>query len=125
MSSTLVDYADYYDKSSNMIMDVGKKCNLKFCGTIDYLPWLCKLCDKYYCLEHKTPKDHECSGLKIMEPIAKPSQQNIKKMHPKYLKCYNPKCSNLIENTVLNLMISKCKKCEKNRCSDCRIYPCH
>lgn len=38
--------------------------NCSFCGKkLDYLPFECKFCGKYFCTEHRLPENHACVGL--------------------------------------------------------------
>ena len=37
---------------------IGQICANKDCKRLDYLPFLCKHCDKYYCNDHV--KNHGC-----------------------------------------------------------------
>lgn len=111
---------DWSDKSADIAMSIGKKCEL--CKTLDFLPFDCKYCSKSFCLDHRTVTSHRCENdpdKKIVPIIIR--QADIKPK-PKYIKCCDSKCKNLIENTILSLMMANCKKCGKTRCSDCRIY---
>lgn len=38
--------------------DLGKHC--KLCFRQDYLPFQCKFCREFYCLEHRMIGDHNC-----------------------------------------------------------------
>jgi Zn-dependent protease len=35
------------------------KC--EFCGKEEYLPFKCRYCERYFCLEHRLPENHNCS----------------------------------------------------------------
>lgn len=41
-------------------MDIGKHCFLKECNQEDFLPFQCKFCKEYFCLEHRQPDNHFC-----------------------------------------------------------------
>lgn len=113
---------DYTSISSNMIMNVGKRCEYEHCRTIDFLPFFCKYCKHTYCLEHRTISGHECQKYSdINHNLSVPEKIN----RPKYIKCQGNGCNGLVENTLLNLMIAKCQKCEKVRCPNCRINHKH
>lgn len=38
----------------------GTQCELSSCRTRDFLPFICKYCDKSFCLEHRNPSNHNC-----------------------------------------------------------------
>ena len=79
--------------------DLGKHCAK--CNYIDYLPFLCTQCNKYYCLEHRSYDEHECKN--------KPKQTKLKEKDlviPKN-KCGYKKCKN---NSIFQFYCSECKK---------------
>lgn len=42
------------------------KCEI--CGKSDYLPFKCRYCGRYFCIEHRLPENHNCSpALEISE----------------------------------------------------------
>jgi len=47
--------------------DVGKHC--KLCFRQDYLPFQCKYCREFYCLEHRMIRDHHCLQYKSLQCI--------------------------------------------------------
>lgn len=52
------------------IPNLGKRCSFIECGQLDFLPFHCDLCGKYYCLKHAKKDDHNCV-LKIQGPVFK------------------------------------------------------
>ncbi|CEM04661.1 unnamed protein product [Vitrella brassicaformis CCMP3155] len=40
--------------------DVGAHCSDPYCRQKDFLPFVCNLCNKTYCLEHFKPESHQC-----------------------------------------------------------------
>ncbi|KAF8327053.1 hypothetical protein F5887DRAFT_42720 [Amanita rubescens] len=42
-----------------MSLDIGSRCSFPSCGTIDFLPILCR-CNKHYCRYHAVPESHSC-----------------------------------------------------------------
>jgi len=41
---------------------LGKHCSSSTCRQLDFLPFPCEHCDKVYCLEHRLPSEHSCTG---------------------------------------------------------------
>ena len=57
-----------------MELDIGKQCELQSCRQLDYCPFLCNLCKKYYCINHRKPDGHECDKIdevNVVTPIPK------------------------------------------------------
>jgi len=116
--TTKINEIDWTDKNSNMMMNVGKKCCYYNCNILDILPFKCKYCKNIYCIDHRTQLSHKCS--EYIDKNWKPLPTNtIKKLN--YIKCQIKNCNNLIENKLVPLMLAKCNKCNKIRCSNCRI----
>ncbi|KAK4782638.1 hypothetical protein SAY86_007012 [Trapa natans] len=42
--------------------DLGRHCQHPDCHQLDFLPFTCHGCDKMFCLEHRSYKDHGCPG---------------------------------------------------------------
>jgi hypothetical protein len=113
---------DYSDSSTNMVMDVGKKCCFEKCGIIDFLPFYCKDCCKYYCSEHKQ-FNHKC----VEQRDDKQLQKQKDELKPKkinnitHIKCFDCNCKTYIKNDHVSLMIAQCKMCKNHFCPNCRI----
>jgi hypothetical protein len=39
-------------------MKLNEKC--AFCSNVEYIPFQCSVCEKYYCSEHRLPESHGC-----------------------------------------------------------------
>ncbi len=53
-----------------MSLDIGSRCFFPSCGTIDFLPILCR-CNKHYCRYHAVPESHSCpANLSEQQPLA-------------------------------------------------------
>lgn len=52
-----------------MSLDVGSRCSFPCCGTIDFLPILCR-CNKHYCRYHAVPESHSCPALSEKQSLA-------------------------------------------------------
>lgn len=109
---------DWTQKNADMVMNVGKRCSYDNCGIVDMLPFECKYCKEFFCLEHRTTFTHKCKK-EIDSKLLPLDAKNIKQK-PIYIRCEISKCCNLIENKVTSIMLSKCNKCQTIRCSMCR-----
>lgn len=88
--------------------DLGMHCSLKECNRQDYLPFQCKYCKKFYCLEHRFPFKHYCSELeKTKNKIPIPTRKT---------KNYCVVCK---KDTKIEM---KCVMCQKNTCLVHRHY---
>lgn len=43
-----------------MELDVGAHCAVASCHQLDFLPFVCDLCEKAFCLDHRTYAAHSC-----------------------------------------------------------------
>jgi len=66
-----------------MSLDIGSRCSFPSCGTIDFLPILCR-CNKHYCRYHAVPELHSCP--------ADPSEQQPLAPLREVLPCCVPGC---------------------------------
>ncbi|KAK9369211.1 hypothetical protein V1509DRAFT_621478 [Lipomyces kononenkoae] len=46
------------------LLNVGEHCAFSGCHKLDFLPFRCADCESKYCLDHRHPSSHNCSGLK-------------------------------------------------------------
>ena len=92
-------------------IDLGKHCYK--CSQQDFLPFLCKDCNHYYCLEHRF---HGCLGKTVKRKKRK--RKNIKKKIDNNKKCYNKDCNEGYFDTY------KCKHCNKYYCLYHRHHGC-
>jgi len=91
-------------------MDIGAYCSYTECNREDFLPFECKFCKKFYCLDHRQPDNHFCK---------KQNQQLKKRLNIKKFPCIVCK-----KNTQT---FSPCKFCNKNVCLTHRfqdVHPC-
>lgn len=116
-------------------MEIGKHCSFPDCNQLDFLPFLCKECDKYYCLKHRTCSEHQCKSIKkektkkIKCPICKHKFLINKNEDPNLIinnhiikNCTGPlkKCSYKKCKEKSNLVF--CKLCKKNYCIKHRFH---
>lgn len=94
-------------------MEFGRKCQFTNCNIVDFLPFYCRECNKYYCLNHRTYCSHNC----INNPN---NRQNkiIKKKKKKYI-CNFPNCNKR------GIILSLCNKCNKYYCIKHRFHDLH
>lgn len=81
--------------------DLGSHCSLEECRRQDYLPFQCKYCSNFYCLEHRSVSDHNCFKYK--------DEEENEKKNKKTRQCFFCK-----KKTKLEL-----------KCSICRQYTCY
>eukprot|EP00915_Cephaloidophora_sp_WS-2016_P000531 GHVH01000664.1.p1 GENE.GHVH01000664.1~~GHVH01000664.1.p1 ORF type:complete len:376 (-),score=28.45 GHVH01000664.1:188-1315(-) len=48
------------DEPCDVVVSDGTRCFYRYCHTLDFLPFICKRCQKPFCLDHS--QDHNCSG---------------------------------------------------------------
>lgn len=79
--------------------NLGKNC--RYCLQKDFLPFLCKYCNHYYCMNHTNTKYHQdCNKLK--------EKSNIKKIKFNKKKCFVCNKKDKYNYT--------CNKCNKDVC---------
>ena len=42
------------------LLGIGKHCHFLDCGQLDFLPFRCSGCQQTFCLDHRTPGQHQC-----------------------------------------------------------------
>lgn len=87
--------------------DLGKHCSLKECRRQDYLPFQCKYCQNFYCLDHRSITEHKCSKYREL------TRKVVPKSSTKYY------CIVCQKNTKIEM---KCPMCKKNTCLGHRHY---
>lgn len=90
--------------------DFGKHCFK--CNQLDFLPFECYDCKKFFCLSHKSKKSHECP-IKEEKPV-------YKSIKLKPIKKYE--CSTCKRKTILEII---CNKCSNNFCTYHRHHEDH
>ena len=93
-------------------LNIGKKCSLDSCGKLDFLPFKCDKCKKYYCLEHAKYDAHMCQN---KDNNNKPKKKS---------KIITYKCSKKNCNKKTKVPI-KCFKCNLNYCLEHRYADTH
>lgn len=91
--------------------DLGKQCAL--CRQLDFLPFQCNDCKKYFCLEHRTKNSHNCPQKKSSPVIPK----TIKKS--KMFSCNAKKCKTKSYAPMI------CIDCKKEFCIRHRHHSTH
>ena len=93
--------------------NVGRKCEYSNCNTIDFLPFYCNSCHKYYCLQHKDYSSHQCDNDPFKSKLVKSKSKSKKVKSKKYI-CNYPNCK---ETNIVEILCVNCKKhyCLKHR----------
>jgi len=100
-----------------MDLDIGKHCELSNCNRLDFCPFHCRDCNKWFCLEHKDKKDHNC-------PIKEYNKTVDKDFVPKKPKKHRCKiCRADIPHYVVDAY--RCKKCNMKLCGNHRLPEGH
>ena len=89
--------------------DLGKHCAK--CKFLDFLPFKCSTCNKYYCLDHRTKSSHGCPEDK-QNIVKKPVKINSK-------PCSVKKCKNKM------IIPCVCPECNKDFCIAHRHHTTH
>lgn len=91
--------------------DIGGRCQFENCNQLDYLPFECNLCNKVFCLNHKSYDQHMCMEFNKKKIIkTKKTKNNINRCH-----FCNKK----------ELFDFKCSKCNKVICIKHRHLESH
>ena len=94
--------------------NLGKHCS--DCKKLDFLPFYCNECKKYYCSSHRT--HHECvCNRPITNKTATTTSPPDKKIKMK-------KCC-FCKKRFMNYLIIKCNNCNKNYCVKHRYLDTH
>ena len=95
--------------------NLGKHCACSDCNLKDFLPFTCDMCDKDFCLEHRTYEAHKCEKYKT----------NIVTHTKKIKQKKNPKCVKCKTRDKLNIKCNTCKKytCISHRHSHICVKP--
>ncbi len=87
------------------LCNLGKHCEFSECGRLDFLPFKCDKCNKYYCLQHKDYDKHLCSKHNDNSRI------NIVNKPRKKTTTFRCSCCR-----VKQIIEIKCLKCGLNYC---------
>jgi predicted nucleic acid binding AN1-type Zn finger protein len=49
--------------------DLGKHCSQESCNQLDFLPFHCDGCDKFFCAEHRSYRDHKCPNANMRDRV--------------------------------------------------------
>mmetsp|Transcript_1547 Transcript_1547/g.2045 ORF Transcript_1547/g.2045 Transcript_1547/m.2045 type:complete len:160 (+) Transcript_1547:88-567(+) len=115
---------------------IGKHCADPSCKQLDFLPFTCDGCQKVFCLDHRTYKDHKCPNANFKD--TKVTTCPLCEQPVNILKSQNP--DQVMDEHIRNgckpiqkerIMKNKCsvKKCKQSelipiQCKDCRQQFC-
>ena len=58
---------------------IGGRCQFENCNQLDYLPFECNLCNKVFCVDHKSYDQHNCKA--INKNTVKKTKSNVNRCH--------------------------------------------
>ena len=124
------------------VEDIGKHCELEYCGRLDFLPRFCLSCKKYvhiatyvdtttnsyryYCVNHSSETAHKCADAGRAAREARENEQKSnnsnpvspalpgKPNSPTLSQCSKPTCKTLMDTTRHEA--SHCARCNRNYC---------
>ncbi|CRG93285.1 AN1-like zinc finger, putative [Plasmodium gallinaceum] len=107
--------------------EIDKQCSYDYCKINDFLPFLCRYCKKFFCINHQNAEDHECIDyLEIKNKIRICDDKKIAIKNDKDLYVVCEKCKALIkidenENRYENSFINNVKEIyEKHEINECK-----
>ncbi len=100
-----------------MELEIGKYCEMVDCNQLDFCPFMCYCCKKYFCLEHYKYKSHNC----VNAPESKIIQVDIKDEKKVQVKC--DVCNRKIIDALITPYI--CNKCNMTVCMKHRVPEYH
>eukprot|EP01095_Lingulamoeba_sp_RSL-Kostka_P005874 TRINITY_DN1786_c1_g1_i1.p1 TRINITY_DN1786_c1_g1~~TRINITY_DN1786_c1_g1_i1.p1 ORF type:complete len:362 (-),score=83.92 TRINITY_DN1786_c1_g1_i1:46-1131(-) len=101
---------------SEQFTNLGEHCQFDDCNIYDFLPFKCSDCNKLYCLEHRSKREHNCVGLDQIEEEDEEGEE-VKGIKKK--KCTFDKCNRK------ELIPFTCKECKNIFCSYHRYSNSH
>lgn len=114
--------------------DLGQHCSNRACSKLDFLPFKCDGCKKFYCSEHFTFKDHNCtSGRKdhqvptcplCNQPIPTPPNASPDETVSRHIDQFCPSERRKIYTNRCSHKNCKKKELVPVRCNDCKLNFC-
>lgn len=89
--------------------ETGKRCSMKGCQLLDFLPFVCQHCEATFCKEHFHVISHECL-------VKQNSLPNLEK--PLNFPCSKESCKEI------SLIQMLCVKCKQHFCLTHRHHEC-
>lgn len=89
--------------------ETGKRCSIKDCKLLDFLPFVCEHCQAMFCKEHFHLISHECLKAKSPKPILEKSVNFL---------CFKESCK---ETSPVEM---PCIKCKQHFCLEHRYHGC-
>lgn len=96
--------------------DLGEHCEFNDCNILDFLPFQCNDCNRTYCLQHRQPSQHECTGLSLASSGA-PTSTNV--VRQSSTQCTFQNCQN---REVVSII---CPFCDQAFCLKHRLQQDH
>lgn len=97
--------------------DLGKHCELKSCRQLDFCPFQCTYCKKWFCKDHRSQHEHYCEELKKPKPVAPVVSAPTTSIYNH--SCDVPNCKNM------SIVPHYCYTCGNNFCVFHRLHMNH
>ncbi|KAF9694163.1 hypothetical protein EKO04_008072 [Ascochyta lentis] len=91
--------------------DIGRHCQMEYCGKLDFLPLLCPRCNRVFCLDHQGMDAHKCPGKGETKEGSSPAAVQ-KRGHER--PCSKASCKNLIDGPLVRGV--ECPRCNRRYC---------
>ncbi|KAH6611868.1 hypothetical protein C7974DRAFT_406448 [Boeremia exigua] len=110
--------------SDHDVENIGRHCQLEYCGQLDFLPFPCASCKKYYCLDHRSETAHACTDARNRQKSdTKEEKENTTTEPPKSISstwrpegpCARPSCKTRIDGHTHNGGV-ECPRCNRRYC---------
>ncbi|KAK9239829.1 hypothetical protein V1525DRAFT_396886 [Lipomyces kononenkoae] len=111
--------------SHDGLLNIGEHCAFSGCHKLDFLPFRCPDCESKYCLDHRHPSSHNCSGLKTSK-LPSTSTKSATSASGRRLgtsevpqKCYTKDCTTMVNKSLSPA--TKCPTCKNLTCLKHRL----
>ncbi|KZM20789.1 uncharacterized protein EKO05_0010864 [Ascochyta rabiei] len=91
--------------------DIGKHCQMEYCGRLDFLPFPCQWCNKDFCVDHKSIEAHKCPDVKSVENGTSTTYAHES---GRERPCSKPSCKNVIDTPLIGGV--DCPRCNRRYC---------
>ncbi|KAJ8111571.1 hypothetical protein OPT61_g5866 [Boeremia exigua] len=112
--------------SNGDVENIGRNCQLETCGQLDFLPFLCAICKKFYCLDHRSRTAHACRPAVQDEPESpgQPASKAVSIERWPESQCAKEFCTIQIDGRTRNQGVG-CPRCNHRYCMSHRHQEQH
>ncbi|KAI8869652.1 hypothetical protein GQ42DRAFT_179134 [Ramicandelaber brevisporus] len=89
--------------------DLGRRCQHKDCGQLDFLPFMCSACSGAFCGVHRTQDAHDCSSKQQQQPV---HSLSTKKAIP--IICHEGVIGSCVAASMVRV---ECTECHESFCT--------